>query len=74
MLESEPDIAVINRTRFWNKRPWRPQPKSDSMLPEIENPPVAPSQEVEFGRNALSRLAKPAVRMQYNIAGSTLGR
>jgi len=73
-LESEPDTVVVNGVRYWVRKAFHPQPKSDSMLPEIENPPLAPSQQAEFGRNLLSRLAKPAVRPNWNVSGSRLKR
>jgi len=62
-----PDTVELGGVRYWIRRPYHPQPVSDHMLPECENPPVPASAEIVFGGRQSRRREKIPVKQTYDI-------
>jgi len=65
-MSDEPDTVMLGGTLFWIHRAYRPQPVSDHMLPECENPPDPPSAAIVFG-GRWRRRPKPIVIREYDV-------
>jgi len=66
-MSDEPDTVMLGGTLFWIHRAYRPQPVSDHMLPECENPPDPPSASIVFGGRQPRRREKIPVKQTYDI-------
>ena len=65
-MSDEPDTVDIAGVTYWIHRAYRPQPKSDAMLPEVENPPDPAVTSYVCG-GSWPRRTKPVVVKTYDV-------